>query len=340
MRKTLGRLFFCGALLAASAFARQMEIYFVDVEGGQSTLFVSPSGESLLIDTGWPGNSFRDADRIVAACKKAHVKKINYLLTTHYHIDHVGGVPQLLKKMQVGTFVDHGENREVSKGAQVPYEDYLKAIGNSPRLIVKPGDKIPIKGLDVTVVSADGQVIRQALPGAGQANPACSGVDRRPVDETENARSVGVVIQDGNFRVVDLGDLTWNKELDLMCPNNKLGKTDLLVVSHHGTNPSNSAALVHALAPQVAVIDNGAKKGAEQNAWDTVHSSPGLADIWQLHFADAGGKEHNTTDPFIANVEEADSGYYLRLEVKENGNSFEVFNPRNKYSKEYQLTGK
>lgn len=333
MRNTLLAVF-CGLALAVTGFGKQLEIYLIDVEGGQSTLFVSPSGQSLLIDAGWPGNAFRDANRIADACKRAHVKKIDYVLITHYHMDHVGGVPQLVKKMPVGTFVDHGTDRETSKSSQVPYEDYQKAIAGAGHLVVKPGDSIPVKGLDVRVVSADGNVIDQALAGAGQANAACSGVEQKPVDNTENARSVGVVITYGKLRMVDLGDLTWNKELDLMCPNNKLGHADLLIVSHHGTTPSNSPALVHALAPRVAIIDNGAKKGAERVAWDTVKSSPGLQDIWQLHFADAGGKEHNANDPFLANVTEADTGYYLEVTANDDG-TFQVYNPRNKFSRSY-----
>jgi competence protein ComEC len=333
MRNTL-RALCLSALLAAACSAKPLEIYVIDVEGGQSTLFVSPSGQSMLVDTGWPGNAFRDANRIVDACKLAHVKKIDYLVITHFHMDHVGGVPQLVKKIPVGTFIDHGPNRETSKSAQVPYEDYLKAVGSSPHIVVKPGDTIPVKGLDVQVVSADGNVIGQPLSGTGQSNAACAGVERRPVDNSENARSVGMVITYGKFRVADLGDLTWNKELDLMCPNNRLGEADLLVVSHHGTNPSNSPALVHALAPRVAIIDNGSKKGAEPVAWDTVHSSPGLQDIWQLHFADAGGKEHNASDPFLANVEEADTGHYIEVTANENG-TFEVLNSRNKFQREY-----
>jgi hypothetical protein len=154
------------------------------------------------------------------------------------------------------------------------------------------------------------------------------------VDETENARSVGTVLTFGRMRIVDLGDLTWNKELDLVCPANKLGHADLFIVSHHGLDLSNSPALVHALRPRVAIFDNGAKKGASASAWDVVKSSPGLEDIWQLHFADANGQEHNATDPFIANVNEADTGYYLKVTAHEDG-SFEVFNPRNKFSKNY-----
>jgi hypothetical protein len=159
-------------------------------------------------------------------------------------------------------------------------------------------------------------------------------VERKADDPTENARSLGSVITFGQFKLVDLGDLTWNKELELMCPDNKIGRADLLVVSHHGLDQSNSPALVHPLQPRVAVMNNGAKKGGSPSAWDIVKSSPGLQDFWQLHFADGGGQEHNTTDPFIANVDEADTGYYLKLTAHEDG-SFEIFNPRNKFSRSY-----
>ncbi|MGC2660970.1 MAG: MBL fold metallo-hydrolase, partial [Bryobacteraceae bacterium] len=151
---------------------------------------------------------------------------------------------------------------------------------------------------------------------------------------SENARSTGTVLVFGKMRIVDLGDLTWDKELGLMCPDNKLGHADLLVVSHHGIDQSNSPALVDGLAPRVAIMDNSAKKGAVPSAWDIVHSSPGLEDLWQLHFADAGGKEHNVADAYIANVDEGDTGFYLKVTAHEDG-SFEVYNPRNKYTKPY-----
>ena len=335
MRNLLGTTC-CALLLVLSAAAKPLEIYFVDVEGGQATLFVTPAGQSLLIDTGWPGNAFRDADRIVKACKMAHVKKIDYVLITHYHIDHVGGVPQLVAKMPVGTFIDHGPDREDSKSSQVPYEDYQKAIAGANHMVVKPGDRLPVKGIDAVVVSADGNTIDQALPGAGQENPACSGVEQKSTDPSENARSIGLVMTVGKLRIVDLGDLTWQKELQLVCPANKLGKADIFVVSHHGLDQSNSPALVHALQPRVAIFDNGSKKGASASAWDVVKSSPGLMDIWQLHFADAGGSEHNASDPFLANVTEADTGYYLKATAEPDA-SFTVYNPRNKFSKEYAV---
>jgi competence protein ComEC len=334
MRLLIGVVFSFVLATSVPAAEKALQIFFIDVEGGQSTLFVTPAGQSLLIDTGWGYNAFRDANRIVAAAKMAKIKKIDYVLITHYHTDHVGGVPQLAKKMKVDAYVDHGPNRETSKATETEFAEYQTAIAGATRILAKPGDTLPIKGMKLTFVSADGNLIDEPLPGAGAPNAACEGVQQKASDPSENARSVGSVIEFGKLRIVDLGDLTWAKELQLMCPNNKLGHADIYVVSHHGLDQSNSPALVHALAPRVAIMDNGSKKGASASAWDVVKSSPGLEDLWQLHFADANGSEHNTTDPFIANVNEADAGYYLKLTANEDG-SFVIYNPRNKYSKAY-----
>lgn len=336
MRALAFRAVLCLAAFATvlTAAEKPLQVYFIDVEGGQATLFVTPAGQSMLIDTGWGYNAYRDANRIAAAAKLAHVKKIDYVVITHFHSDHVGGVPQLIEKIPVGTFVDHGPNRETSNSAQTLYSEYEKAIARSNHITAKPGEQLPLRGMNVVFVTADGNFIEKPLAGAGQPNQACSGVQQKATDPSENARSTGMMITFGKLRIVDLGDLTWQKELELMCPDNKLGRADVFVVSHHGIDQSNSPALVHGLQPRVAVMDNGSKKGGSPSAWDIIKSSPGIQDIWQLHFADEGGKDHNTSDPLIANVTEADTGFYLKMTANEDG-SFELYNARNKFSKHY-----
>jgi competence protein ComEC len=321
----------------AAVGAKPLQIYFVDVEGGQSTLFVAPDGESLLIDTGWPGNESRDANRIAEVAKLGGVKKIDYVLITHFHDDHVGGVPQLVAKIPVGTFIDHGPNRETTdKATEHDWEAYQKVLadGHYAHVVAKPGDILPIRSLHIEALSADGNLIDHALPGAGQANPACKTSASKAADQTENGRSLGSLITFHKLRILDLGDLTWDKEMQLMCPVNKIGKIDIYIVSHHGWYQSSSPALLDGITPRVAIMDNGAKKGGSPSAWDIIHSAPGLEDLWQLHYSDEGGATHNVADGFIANPPGTDAGHYLKLTAAADG-SFDVFNPRTKATKHY-----
>ena len=310
-----------------------LDVYFVDVEGGQATLIVSPSGASMLVDAGWSGVNGRDADRIAAAAKQAGISRIDYVVVTHYHRDHVGGVPELAAKIPVGTFVDHGPNVEQGEQPAALYNAYLAARDKGRHLLVKPGDTIPVAGLDVRVVSANGEVATTALPGAGAANPLCAGFKPRDDDPTENARSVGMVITFGRFRFMDIGDLTWNKEHRLACPNNLLGAVDVYLVTHHGTDSSGPPALVHAIRPRVAVMNNGAKKGGTAPAWQIVHDSPGLLDFWQLHRAVDAGADHNVPESFIANLDET-TAFGIKLSAERDG-SFTVVNARTGQSKRY-----
>jgi len=311
-----------------------LKVSFIDVEGGQATLIVSPSGQSLLVDAGWPGFNDRDTDRIVAAAKAAGVKQIDYLLVTHYHLDHVGGVPPLAAKIPVVTYVDHGPSIETGKEADKLVAAYRVARDKGQHLVVKPGDKIPIKGLNVEVVSAAGKMIPKPLPGAGAANPLCANTKLQEPDPSENAQSIGILIKYGRFRLIDLGDLTWNKEYELACPVNRIGKVDVYVVTHHGTNLSGSPAMVQVMAPRVAIMDNGAHKGGSPEAWQTMHTSPGLEDIWQLHYAVGTSQQNNSLEQFIANPEENCQGYGLELSAHADG-SFTVTNARKGYAKAY-----
>jgi beta-lactamase superfamily II metal-dependent hydrolase len=326
-------LLFCLALPLLAA--KTLDIHFIDVEGGQATLIVTPKGESLLVDAGWPGFNGRDADRIVQTCKKAGVKKIDYLLMTHYHTDHVGGVTQLVERIDVATFISHGPNTETGKRAAEFQEAFDKAAARGKSLVVKPGDSLPLKGAELQILAARGNLISTPLQGAGQPNPLCASSIRKEDDPGENARSIGFLLTYGSFRFLNLADLTWNKEVDLMCPVNRIGKVDLYLVNHHGLALSNSPTLVHAVAPRVAIMNNGARKGGDADAITAIRQSPGLEDLWQLHYSVKAPKEVNTTDPFIANLQEP-GGANLLVEAMADG-SFRVVNQRNKFNKSYPV---
>ena len=334
-----------------------LSTYFIDVEGGQATLVISASGESLLIDAGNPGS--RDAERIAATAKQAGIDQIDYLLVTHYDADHVGGVKDVADRIPIRNFVDHGP-RIPDQGvfpspnyqAMVQRVDaaYGEARSKGRHIEVKPGDKLPIRGIDVQIVSGQDAILEHPLPGAGASNALCRNFVPQDEDKTENIRSVGMVISLGRFRMLDLGDLTWNRERDLVCPNNLLGTVDVYLTTHHGLNLSGPPVIVHAVHPRVAVINNGPRKGDSSETWKTLKSSPGLEDVWQLHYSVArppnpafhessnnGGSEQNSPEQFIANLDENAThspAYALKLVARPDG-SFALTNPRNGFTKEY-----
>ena len=359
---TLGLALFSMTAAAQTQPAKTLDMYVVDTEGGHAVLYVSPSGESLLEDTGNPGA--RDTDRIMAAIEAAGVKQIDHLILTHYHVDHVGGLEELAKRISIKHFIDHGatvEQREQVHGFQ---QMYAALYAGAKHTVVKPGDKIPFAGVDVTVVTAAGQAIKTSLPGGGKPNPACA--DFKPRDEShidpENPQSVGVVYTLGKFRTINLGDYTWNAEEKLMCPNNPIGKVDLYLTSHHGIDQSGSPALVHGLQPEVAIMHNSTYKGGAVQTMQVLYTSPGLEDIWQLHWAYAAGMEWNTPGLFIANIEDPAAiaafltrpaggpgpggfgggrgghtgpAFWIKVSAHADG-SFTVTNPRNNFSKTYR----
>ena len=201
-------------------------------------------------------------------------------------------------------------------------------------MLARPGETLKVGDMEVRFVSAAGDLIKTPLPGAGAPNPLCGAYTPKDPDPTENARSVGMLITYGRFRMIDLGDLTWNKEHDLACPNNLIGTVDLYLTTHHGMNISGAPALVHALKPRVAVMNNGWRKGGTPEAWQTVHDSPGLEDLWQIHKAVAGGAEHNAPDARIANLDET-TGNEITVNARRDG-GFEVVNTRTGERKRYE----
>lgn len=322
-----------GTALAAPA-SPSLRIYFIDVEGGQSTLVVAPTGEALLIDAGWEDT--RDAGRIAATARAAGVTAIDALLVTHFHRDHAGGVANLAGRLPIRAVYDHGENSENYKGSAEVMAAYRTATAGMRHTVPRPGDKIPIRGIDITVITAGGKRIDTPLPHAGARNEVCGAENRKPDEQSENASSIGILVQFGNFRMLDLSDVLWNQELDLMCPVNRIGPAGLLVVSHHGKDTSNSGTLIRAVHPRVAIMDNSESKGGSPATFGILRNSPGFEDLWQLHYSIAAGNR-NTPEKFIANPQGVCNGSGIQVVAAKDG-SFRVINERSHLEKMYAAT--
>ena len=322
--------------------ASPLQIYFVDVEGGGATLIVSPSGESMLVDTGNPPpNAERDTNRIYEAIQLAGLKKIDYLFTTHYDGDHVGGVLTLAKMIRIEKFVDHGDI-DPSWNQNLHYEDrwkdYLSASSNR-RMIVKPRDMVPLKGVKVQVVASNGEVLAQAI-NAGGPNPYCKDAEQKEPDKTENSRAAGFLLTYGKFTFLDVGDLTWDKEMALACPVNKLGRVTLYQATHHGFYHAMSGPPAHvwAIQPQIVVVNNGPRKGLENTTtYDEITKIQGLQGVWQAHLSLLNDKDHNTKEDMIANLEPSNEcqGHWIKAAVESNG-KITITNGRNGFSQSYQ----
>ena len=328
------------ALLAAPVMAADgtLDIYWIDVEGGAATLIVTPEGETVLMDAGWPGFDDRDPKRIVNVLEYVAGKdRLNYFITSHFHLDHIGGLPSLAKMLTIEKFVDHGDSVEKDTERGKPlWEGYLAAAGDR-RMQIEPGDKLPLKGVDFRFVAARSKFLSKPVNG-GKKNPRCAEATEKELDEGENGKSVGFMVRVGKFEFLDLGDLSWNYELELACPVNLLGEVDLYQVTHHGMHMSGPPAHIHAINPQVAVMNNGHRKGGRPETYETLTSAPGLVDLWQVHKALVPDGAPNTDEKMIANLQatdDGDKGHWIRASVKKNG-EFTITNSRNDYSKTYK----
>jgi beta-lactamase superfamily II metal-dependent hydrolase len=307
----------------------------IDVEGGQALLAVSPAGESMLVDAGWPGFDGRDASRIAAAARAAGIKQIDYLVISHYDIDHIGDLAALLVQIPVRHVIDNGPSKSTNKGIPERYKTYAEARDKLPHSVARLGETLPVRGIEVKVIAAATQPLR-APAGGGLPNKFCATSPvREPIaGDLEDNMSIGLLFTLGRFRMIDLSDMEWDVERDLMCPVNPVGKVDVYVTNVHGQSKAGSPALVYGLAPRVVLMNNGGRKGGDPPTWDILKQSPGLEDIWQAHRSDAGGEARNPPEDFIANLKTPCEAKWLKLSAAEDG-SFTVLNSRNGFSKKY-----
>lgn len=324
----------------AQSQSDSLKIYFIDVEGGQSTLIVSPSGRSFLIDTGYAGNGVgfkpgdpakaRDANRIAKATRDAGVHRIDYLLITHFHDDHDGGVRELSQLMPIGTFVDHGApSPHVAENTGIAQLDafrvYESVRSGMPHWQPTPGDRLSVGDMEVTVVSSAGATLSKPLTRAESKTVGCPEQAPAAADPFENPRSTGVVVKFGSFRFLDVGDLSGKPLFDLVCPRSLVGDVDVYLVAHHGGGDIAYAATFEALHPRVSIMNNGLTKGGARGTYSALHEAKGPEAVWQLHRSESAG-DQNFAPEQIANLDES-TAFWLELQAKRDG-SFEVFNPR------------
>jgi len=328
-----------------------LQIYFIDVEGGQSTLIVTPQRETLLVDAGFAGAGTitsvagddpamaRDPGRILAAMRDAGVERIDFLVATHFHRDHIGGIPELARLVPVGTYIDYGsayppEQRAKGDTDQLDvaaYDLYLATRARGRHLQPRPGDQLPLKGVRTTIVSTDRATLRQPLPGAGKTNPACRPTASSTYPDDENPRSTGIVLEFGRFRFLDVGDLVAQPLYDLVCPVDRIGPVDVYLVAHHGNSTAADPATLAAFQPRVAVVNNAPRKGGRLPLLQMLRQASDM-ESWQLHVSSEGG-EDNAPPERIANIYDA-TPYWLKVTAKPDG-SFTMTNARTGAVKAY-----
>jgi beta-lactamase superfamily II metal-dependent hydrolase len=332
----LGVTLFVGVVAPAAAKTRSLEIYWVDVEGGGATLIVTPAGESVLVDAGFPGE--RDAGRIHKVAKEAGLERIDHLVVTHYHLDHFGGVAPLSALMPIGTLYEHGidsaPERERADPALAPYRS--ARVGR--RIVVKPGAEVllaQVPGMALVRLQFLG-ARQEFVPAATDAaNAACEGAAEGAPDTSDNANSVVLRLDFGRFGFFDGGDLTWNAERRLVCPQDRVGSVDVYQSNHHGLDDSSSPALLNTLEPTVVVFNNGPKKGGGKGSIAAASALPSVEAVYQVHRNVQEGAI-NTSPERIANLEENCAANYVKLTVEPSGKGYTVSVPSTRHKRSYK----
>jgi beta-lactamase superfamily II metal-dependent hydrolase len=347
LRMTLLGIALSATSVAQAATPGPLNIYFIDVEGGQSTLVVTPDRQSLLIDAGWAGDGTgyrpgdpakaRDANRILAAARDAGISQIDYLLITHFHSDHMGGVTELSQLLPIRGVIDHGSPHphaaETSATTRDGFADYSVLRGKVGRHIEpRPGDRLPFKGVDITVVSSAGATLSAPLARAGAVNATCQAQAMPALDPDENPRSTGVRLTYGKFSFLDVGDLSGEPLFNLVCPRNLIGRVDAYLVAHHGGGDASDPATFAAFQPRVVMINNGLRKGGQRRTFESLHKAQGIENVWQLHWS-ADAADINFPAEFIANVDDS-AAHWIKLSANRDG-SFRVLNGRTGQPRDY-----
>ena len=324
----LTSIFLSGTTVTADSKDGSLEIYFIDVEGGAATLIVTPAGESVLIDSGYPDNHGRDLDRIIHVAKDVEgLTQIDHAVVSHWHLDHFGNHAALKAKFGIGTFWDRGIPDELAEDPQYPdrITAYRAASQNASKAL-HVDDSLPLKSgrtpLTVRVMTSG----REVATGEGDVNVFADRHQAQPDDPSDNSASLSLLFGFGSFRFLTCGDLTWNTEAKLVTPRNPVGKVDLFMVTHHGLDTSNNPAMVLAIDPVVAVMCNGPKKGGAELTMKTLNEVKSLKNWFQLHRNVDLDPALQAPADFIANSgPTADcKGEWVKATVAPNGKSYSV----------------
>ena len=335
----------CALSFAAHAAEREsrdsLDLYWIDVEGGAATVIITPAGESVLIDTGMPGE--RDPKRIVKAAREAGLKQIDHLIMTHFHIDHFGGAADVAKELPIIALYDNGipEKNPDNPNDNALWEQWIKPYREmkvGKRVVVKPGDTIPLKHTPgLPQLSLRCLAGMQSLIEAQTKKPGvdCEQLTEKPKDTSDNANSLVFVLQYGDFDMFDGGDLTWNTEAKLVCPENILSTVDIYDVNHHGLDVSNNPLLVKTLAPTVAIMSNGTTKGCGAQTYTTLKNTSSIQAIYQIHKNLRPDSESNTAPELIANLEKNCAANPIKVSVAKDGSKYTVSIPATGHTRQF-----